>query len=596
MTRPARGDDPLQPSGQRDLRVELRRARHRRAHEQKPPRDRARGRACIPAATTPTHAPTATSASPAYDRYRARSAATSAPGGPGLLRLYCEIAFSFVAATRYRTTPPTISRSAPKSIIRSRRETELMKVEYACAATPRHGLLRPPRLASLRVRPSPPSPTMTYRILVTDEIDADGVALLQAEPTFQVDVVPTLPAAELQERIGEYDAFIGRSATRVNEDLLRRASRLRVVGRAGVGVDNIALDTATAMGIAVINAPAGNTIAVTELFFATLIGLLRHVPHAAHSMRDGKWDRSKLLGTEIKGRTLVIVGVGRIGSEVATRAHAFGMDVAGYDPYVGDERFRALRVRRLATLDEAVDAADILTVHTPLTEETLGMIGKRELSRMKSGAIVMNLARGGIIEETALVQALESGRLSGAIVDAFSKEPLALDHPLRKAPNTLLTPHLGGAGTGDWKELQHALQVVRRAAVVARPILADRGVKTVQRLSLRVGPELAGAAPALLASAAAGVLEGTIDVERINLINARSVAEARGIELSTTESDALGHPAAMLVSVSGGVQLMAVAAVAPDGAPARLIRIGGFHIDVAPREALIILTNNDVPG
>jgi len=258
------------------------------------------------------------------------------------------------------------------------------------------------------------------------------------------------------------------------------------------------------------------------------------------------------------------------------------------------------------------------------------MIGKRELARMKSGAIVMNLARGGIIEEQALLQALESGKLAGAVVDAFVKEPLVADHPLRNAPNCFLTPHLGastaeaqrnvavdaceavrdallhgelsrsinvaGAGTGDWKELQHALHVVRRAAIVARAILADRGVKTVQRLSLRVGPDLIGAAPALLASAAAGVLEGTIDVERINLINARSIAETRGIELSTTESDALGHPAAMLVSVSGGVQLMAVAAVAPEGAPARLIRIGGFHIDVAPREALIILTNNDVPG
>jgi D-3-phosphoglycerate dehydrogenase / 2-oxoglutarate reductase len=471
---------------------------------------------------------------------------------------------------------------------------------------------------------------MSYRILVTDEIDADGVALLTAEPSFQVDVLPTLPPAELLERIGEYDAFVGRSATRVTDELLRRASRLRVVGRAGVGVDNIAIDTATERGIAVINAPAGNTVAVAELFFATLIGLIRHVPRAAESMRDGRWDRSKLLGTEIKGRTLVIVGVGRIGSEVATRALAFGMDVAGYDPYVGDERFRALRIRRLATLDEAVDEADVLTVHTPLTDETKGMIGKKELAHMRSGAIVMNLARGGIIEEAALVQAIESGKLRGAIVDAFVKEPLAPDHPLRKSPNVLLTPHLGastaeaqrnvavdacaavrdallhgelsrsinvaGAGVGDWKSFQGALHVVRRAATVARSILADRGVKTVQRLSLRVGPELIGAAPALLAAAAAGTLEGTIDVERINLINARAIAESRGIELSYTESDALGHPAAMLVSVSGGVQLMAVAAVAPEGAPARLIRIGGFHIDVAPRESLIILTNNDVPG
>src|SRR3954466_4020619 len=234
---------------------------------------------------------------------------------------------------------------------------------------------------------------MTYRILVTDEIDSDGVALLKAEPSFDVDVVPTLPPAELLERIGEYDAFVGRSATRVTEQLLRRATRLRVVGRAGVGVDNIAIDTATAMGIAVINAPAGNTIAVAELFFGTLIGLLRHLPHAWESMHASRWDRSKLLGTEIKGRTLVIVGVGRIGSEVATRAHSFGMDVSGYDPYVGDERFRALRVRRLATLEEALEAADVLTLHTPLNDETTGMIGRRELARLGSGAIVCNLAR-----------------------------------------------------------------------------------------------------------------------------------------------------------------------------------------------------------
>ncbi|HET9683133.1 MAG TPA: hydroxyacid dehydrogenase, partial [Gemmatimonadaceae bacterium] len=278
---------------------------------------------------------------------------------------------------------------------------------------------------------------MTFRILVTDDIDPDGVALLTAEPRFVVDEVPTLPRDELLARIDQYDAFVGRSATRITDELLRAATRLRVVGRAGVGVDNIALDTATELGIAVINAPAGNTIAVAELFFGTVIGLLRHLPHAAVSMRDGKWDRSKLLGTELKGKTLVIVGVGRIGGEIATRALAFGMEVAGYDPYVSDERFRSLRVRRLPTLEEGLDEADFLTVHTPLTEETDGMIGRRELARLKAGAIVINMARGGIVEEGALVAALESGQLRGAIVDAFTKEPLAPDHPLRRAPHTL---------------------------------------------------------------------------------------------------------------------------------------------------------------
>jgi Phosphoglycerate dehydrogenase and related dehydrogenases len=348
---------------------------------------------------------------------------------------------------------------------------------------------------------------VTYRILVTDEIDPDGVALLREEPSFIVDEVPTLPPAELLERIGEYDAFVGRSATRVTRELLQRATKLRVVGRAGVGVDNIAIDAATELGVAVINAPAGNTVAVAELFFGTIIGLIRHLPHAATSMRDGKWDRSLLLGTELKGKTLVIVGVGRIGGEIATRAQAFGMDVAGYDPYVGDDRFRALKIRRLATLESALDEADIITVHTPLTEETEGMIGRRELARLKNGAIAVNMARGGIIEEAALVHALESGQLRGAIVDAFSKEPLAADAPIRSAPNTLLTPHIGassaeaqrnvavdacaavrdallhnelsrsinvaGAGSGDWRELQSALHVTRRAAALARAILAD---------------------------------------------------------------------------------------------------------------------------
>jgi D-3-phosphoglycerate dehydrogenase len=468
-----------------------------------------------------------------------------------------------------------------------------------------------------------------FRILVTDDIDADGVALLTEEPSFVVDEVPTLPATELLERIGDYDAIVGRSATRITEALLKRATKLRVVGRAGVGVDNIALDAATALGIAVINAPAGNTVAVAELFFGTLIGLIRHLPEAATSMREGRWDRSQLLGTELKGKTLVIVGVGRIGGEVATRALAFGMDVAGFDPYVSEERFRSLKIRRLDSLEAGLDVADVITVHTPLTDETDGMIGRRELARLKNGAVAVNMARGGIIEESALVAALESGQLRGAIVDAFTKEPVAADHPLRRAPNVLLTPHIGassaeaqrnvavdacaavrdallhdelsrsinvaGAGIGDWRELQPAIQVTRRAAAAARAILADRGVRAVQRLSLRCGSELVGASAALLAAAAAGVLEGAVDVERLNLINARAIAEAREIALACAESSSLG-PFGIQVSLSGGMQEIAVGAVAPEGGVGRFTRIGGFHVDVAPRDTMIILTNNDVPG
>jgi D-3-phosphoglycerate dehydrogenase / 2-oxoglutarate reductase len=472
---------------------------------------------------------------------------------------------------------------------------------------------------------------MPFKVLVTDDIDADGVTLLASEPELTVDVVPTLPKDQLLERIPEYDAIVGRSATRISDDLLRKATRLRVVGRAGVGVDNIALDTATELGVAVINAPAGNTIAVVELFFGSIIGLLRHIPRAATTMRDGKWDRSKLLGGELKGKTLGVVGVGRIGSEVAARALAFGMDVVGFDPYIGDERFATLRIRRAATLDTVLDEADILTVHTPLTEETTGLIGRAQLAALRPGAIVANLARGGIVDEQALAAAISAGHVRGAIVDAFTTEPLPADHPLRTLPNVLLTPHIGAstaeaqrnvavdvciavrdallrgelsrsiniAEVGDgrgWSEMQPSMLLAQRAAAVARAILADNGMRAVRRLALRCGPDAVGSAGVLLSAAAIGVLEGVIETDRLNLINARALAEARGLELSVAESAQLGHPGAIEVSLSGGMQQLAVAGVATPGAAPRLTQIGSFHVDVTPRQTLIILTNNDVPG
>ncbi|MFL5911685.1 MAG: phosphoglycerate dehydrogenase [Gaiellaceae bacterium] len=472
---------------------------------------------------------------------------------------------------------------------------------------------------------------MTLRVLVTDEIDPEGVQLLQAQPELRVDEVPTLPKPELLARIGEYDAIVGRSATRVSEELLRAAKRLKVVGRAGVGVDNIALDAATALGIAVINAPAGNTVAVAELFFGVMIGLLRHLPHATGSMRDGKWDRSQLLGSELKGRTLGIVGVGRIGSEIATRAQAFCMEVVGFDPYIADDRFRALRVRRAATLDALLEEADIVTVHTPLNDETKGLIGRREIALLRPGGIVANLARGGIVDDQALMAALDSGHLRGAALDVYQSEPLAADHPIRQAPNVVLTPHIGAStaeaqrnvavdvcravrdallhgelsrsinvasvslGDGRWREVQPAMLVAQRAAMVTRAILADQGLRAVRRLAVRCGSALVDAGDLLLSAAAIGVLEGVVETDRLNLINARTLAEGRGLELSVSESP-IGAPFALEVALSGGMQELAVAgSAAPDAAP-RLTRIGSFHVDVTPRQTLIVLTNHDVPG
>jgi len=470
---------------------------------------------------------------------------------------------------------------------------------------------------------------VTYRVLVTDEIDHEGIALLAADPKISVDEVPTLPKEELLNRIADYDAIVGRSATRISAELLERGRNLKVVGRAGVGVDNIALDTATSLGVAVINAPAGNTIAVVELFFGAVISLLRHIPRADSSMHSGRWDRSTLLGSELKGRTLGIVGLGRIGGEVATRARAFGMNVIAYDPYIAQSRFEALRVQEIKSLESLLEQSNILTLHTPLTEETTGMIGKRELGRLPQQALVVNMARGGIVDEKALLDALNNKHLSGAVIDAYEKEPLATDHPFRMMSNVLLTPHIGASTMeaqrnvavdvcvavrdallsgelsrsinvadvgGQWADVEPALTLARRAAAVGRAILATQGTRVVQRVDVRSGSALRPAKSALLASAARGLLEGTVEQERLNLINARAIAENRGIDLSTTETPTHGNPYSVEVRLSGGMQEIAVAGTAQPGVSPRLTRIGAFHVDVQPRDTLLILTNNDVPG
>ncbi|MBL8997499.1 MAG: phosphoglycerate dehydrogenase [Gemmatimonadetes bacterium] len=470
----------------------------------------------------------------------------------------------------------------------------------------------------------------TYRILVTDAVDPEGVAVLTAVPGFRVDEVPTLGTVDLLSRIADYDAIVGRSATRISAELLRAATRLRVVGRAGVGVDNVDMDAATALGVAVINAPAGNTVAVAELLFGSLIGLVRGIPAANLSLHEGRWERSRLMGRELKGRSLGIVGLGRIGSEVAVRAHAFGMEVGAFDPYVTDDRFLALRVRRYATLEALLDAAELLTVHTPLTDETRGMIGARELGRLRSDAVVANLARGGIVDEGALVEALRAGRLAGATLDAFVAEPLTGDHPLRGVPNLLLTPHIGAStqeaqrnvavdvceavrdalldnelsrslnvATGDgvaWREVQPVLQLVQRAAVVARAMLAERGARAVTRLALRSGAEWRGRGAVLLSAAAVGALESVLEEGRLNLINARTLAAARGMQLSAIEGAAGLGPYEVEVALGTATDEVPVAGSAPPGGTARLTRIGGFHVDVNPRQTLVILTNRDVPG
>jgi D-3-phosphoglycerate dehydrogenase len=468
------------------------------------------------------------------------------------------------------------------------------------------------------------------RVLVTDEVDPQGVELLRAEPSFTVDERPTRPWKELLAEIGGYDAFVGRSATQLPGELLRQAKRLRVIGRAGVGTDNIDLGAATELGIAVINAPSGNTIAVAELFFGSVISFLRHLPRAFGSMRAGRWDRSDLLGTELSGRTLGIVGLGRIGGEIASRARAFGMNVVAFDPYVQRERFEILRVDRAESLDELLPRADIVTVHTPLNDETRGLIDGAALARLHRGALVANFARGGIVEERALAAALDSGAIAGALLDVYSKEPLAADHPLRARENVLLTPHLGastaegqrnvavdaciavrdallngelagavnlaGVDRGRWRDLRGALFLARQAAAIARALLANRGARAIDQLTLHVGRQFAGAEGLLSASAAAGALAAIMGDDRINLINARARAMERGIALAAVPLASSEDLYSVRATVGGDGQQMLVGGVALTGATPRITRIGEFKVDVAPKRTLIVLTNADVPG
>jgi D-3-phosphoglycerate dehydrogenase len=496
---------------------------------------------------------------------------------------------------------------------------------------PSEAIIMDPRSAlAPAAHPRAHTTARTFRVLVTDGIDQEGIDLLRAESRLEVDVSPTLPAAELLERIGGYDAVVVRSATKISEEVIKRGILLKVIGRAGVGIDNIALKAATSLGVAVINSPAGNTVAVAELFFASVLSLLRNLGAADASMKAGKWDRNKLVGRELNGRTLGIVGVGPIGGEVAQRARAFGMRVMAFDPYVTDARLHALQIQRAVSLEVLLASADILTVHTPLTEETRGLIGRAALAQLAPTALVVNLARGGIVDQEALVEALEQGRIAGAVLDVYEVEPLPADHPLRRAPNVILTPHLGAStveaqrnvavdacaavrdallhqelgrsinvahldGMG-WAELQPALLLARRLAAVGRALLADKGVKLVGRLTVRIGQEFTGGRDAFLAAAALGALEGVVESERLNLINARALASKRGLEVAVGDLSEVEHPAAIEVTVGSELESVTVAGMAPARTTPHLTRIEGFRVDIGPRQTLIILTNHDVPG
>jgi D-3-phosphoglycerate dehydrogenase / 2-oxoglutarate reductase len=461
------------------------------------------------------------------------------------------------------------------------------------------------------------------RILVAEPIAEEGIARLRAD--HEVDERPGIAREDLCRSIADYDALVVRSQVQVDRDVIAAAgNRLQVIGRAGVGVDNVDLDAATAAGITVVNAPTGNTIAAAEHTLALLSGVARRIAAADASVRRGEWKRAQFTGLELRGRTLGIVGLGKIGQAIAARATAMEMVVLASDPFVTAEQ-AALHGVELVPFDRLIERADVITVHVPLTRATRGLIGREQIARMKDGAIVLNVARGGVLDEAAVADGLASGKLGGAGIDVFEDEP-PVGSPLLDAPNTILTPHLG-ASTAEAQVLvaeEVADQVLDVLAgrparyAVNAPLLTPETARAiapylplaellgrffaqfarggVRTITLDLAGDLAAfdASP-LTAALLRGLIE-TSTTQRVNLVNAAALAKARGITVVERKSPDAGAFSAEL-SVSGesrGRTTTVAGTVA--GGETRLTRLNEYRLDIELTDVMLITHHHDRPG
>ena len=467
-----------------------------------------------------------------------------------------------------------------------------------------------------------------FKIFVADDVSDSGLQPLQ-DSGFVVEKRTGLPPAELRKALRHCEGLVVRSETKVTADLMDNAPHLRIVGRAGVGVDNIDVPAATARGIVVMNAPDGNTITTAEHTFALLIALARRVPQANSSLKAGRWERKRFIGVELQGKTLGIVGLGRIGRVVASRAHAFGMNIVAYDPFMSPEQARDLEIE-LAPLDQVFARADFLTVHTPLTAETRGIIGREAFAKMKRGVRVINCARGGLIDEGALYHAIKSGIVAGGALDVFTEEPPPPDHLLISLDEVIATPHLG-ASTAEAQEgvaftvaeqMRDYLLTGALKGAVNIPALSTKELNTLQpyiELAESLGRfqaqlvdaavrevrlEYAGeivdldAAP-VTRSFLAGLLR---DVSaRVNIVNAFLIAEERGINVTTTyiRAGADAVPAIRTHVITSGSEQTLAGTIFGYGGQARegrITEINGFHIEAIPHGHMLVMRNRDVPG
>ncbi len=465
-----------------------------------------------------------------------------------------------------------------------------------------------------------------YVVAVADKVAPPGLAALTDDERFEVQWLTGRTPAEKEEAIVRADAVIVRSATRVTRETIVRASDLKVIGRAGAGVDNIDLDAATERGIPVLNAPAGNTVSAAELTFALILALARKVIAADRSVRAMTWKAPGLAGVELNTKTLGLIGAGRIGGEVARRARAFGMKVLVYDPYLPVARAEELGVEQ-RTFDDVIEQADFLTIHVPLTPSTTSMIGAKELRRMKPSAYLVNAARGGVVDEDALAHALAEGWVAGAALDVFRQEPLPASSPLGHSPNLILTPHLG-ASTAEAQQLvaTEIAEAVRGALLDGdlsravntpgidgatlrklRPLL-DLGTRMgrlacalapggIREVHVRYSGKLEEAPAPLSAAVLCGLLEDIVGGTRVNSVNAARLAEARGMRVVTARStrhrDYSEYLVTELKTDEGGLR---VAGALLEGTLPRIVGIGDFSVDLVPQGSIVIVRNQDKPG
>lgn len=457
-----------------------------------------------------------------------------------------------------------------------------------------------------------------FNVLAADGIAGEGISLLQKD--FNVEVRDKLSHEELLEIIPKFDALIVRSASKVTADVLERAENLKIIGRAGVGVDNIDIQAATEKGIIVINSPDGNTIAATEHTFAMMLAVSRNIPQANATMHNGQWDRKKFVGVELRNKILGVIGLGRIGAGVAKRAQSFEMKVVAYDPFVSADRAESIGVK-LVALEELFKTADFITVHMPLTKKTENMISLAEMKMMKPTVRLINCARGGIINEADLAVALQEKIIAGAAIDVFTSEPLE-NSPLQSLPNIILTPHLGAstveAQIGVSVDVAHGIKNALNGQPVAGAVnmphipahvikkitpyldLAERLGRTITALSktpvsnlqIKINGTIADDNTSLISTAVLkGVLSDALDVH-VNMVNANFIAAERGIHYSEITSK-VSHGFSNTITITANDNSVTGTLFGDEG---RIVVINNFRVDVDPHARILICPHINRPG